>query len=155
MSDRRVSAILGALMVLLVAGLVDGMLLTAVQLDGTATALVRILGDFVIASGVLLLGFIARSPRSRLVSLFYLVVGGSVTLLFVIDVAFVGPVDQFFPASFPASAVHDLDQALGRGPLNAVAIIGIAMLLIGLAGIVVAVRAQTPPPGPVVATQES
>jgi hypothetical protein len=41
MSDRRVSAILGALMVLLVAGLVDNVLLTAI---GTAMLLIGIAG---------------------------------------------------------------------------------------------------------------
>jgi len=109
----------------------------------------------VIAGGVLLIGFIPRSARSPFVSLVYLVVGGVITLLFVVDAVLVGPVDQFFPASFPVSAIHDLDYALGRGPLNAVAIIGIAMLLIGLAGIVAAVRDRTGAPAPLAASRES
>ncbi len=113
MSDRRVSAILGALMVLLVAGLVDNLLLTAIQASASVTgfALGQLLGYGVIAGGVLLLGVLARSISSLVVSVFYVVLGGFFALLFVayavVIAGFAAAVRGRAPAPAPAFATTE------------------------------------------------
>jgi hypothetical protein len=159
MSDRRVSAILGALMVLLVAGLLDNIVLKAIPVDASVTVLAwgQLLGYGVIAGGILLLGALVRSVTSLLVSATYLVLGGFFAFLFVVYAVAIGIDDSGFPVAFPGSLLQELYLDLERGPVNALALIGSAMLLLGLTGIVGALRDRRPVPAPgtVVATRES
>jgi hypothetical protein len=159
MSDRRVSAILGALMVLFVAGLVDNITLKAIAEGGdvSAGAWGQLFGYAFIASGILLLSHLSRAITSLLVSVIYLVVGGFFALLFVVYAITIGIYDTGFPLTFPGSWLQDLYVGLERGPVNALAIIGAAMVLIGLPGIVVALHDRRPAPAsaPAVATRES
>ena len=157
MSSRRqrtVAAVLGAVLVLLVAGWFDNILMAEVRqreaatFDITQTATVLPIGYVLIAAAVLAVLVLARRADSRLVDVAYAVAGGFLTVLFTLVWTLAATINGA-PPVLPDPLASFIDQAYTTaetGPLNAVAIIGAAMLVVGLADLGLALR-RRPSPG--------
>lgn len=151
--QRTVAAVLGAAVVLLVAGWFDTVLMAAVQrteaatFDITQTATVLPVGYVLIAAAVLAVLVLARRADSRLVDLVYAVAGGFLTLLFTRVWTLAATINGA-PPVLPDPLASFIDQAYTTaetGPLDAVAIIGAAMLVVGLTDLGLALRRRPSP----------
>jgi len=151
--QRTVAAVLGAALVLLVAGWFDNILMAAVRqteattFDITQTATVLPIGYVLIAAAVLAVLVLARRADSRLVDVAYAVAGGFLTVLFTLVWTLAATINGA-PPVLPDPLASFIDQAYTTtetGPLNAVAIIGAAMLVVGLADLGLALRRRPSP----------
>jgi hypothetical protein len=146
--QRTVVAVLGTALVLLVAGWFDNVLMAAVRrtegttFDITQTASALPVGYMLIAAGTLAILVLARRADSRLVDVVYVVVGGFLTLLFTLVWTLAASINGA-PPVLPDPLASFIGQAYTTaetGPLNAVAIIGAAMLVVGIADLGLALR---------------
>ena len=147
------AAILGAAIVLLVAGWFDTVLMAAVRrtegatFDITQTAAALPVGYVLIAAGMLAIVVLGRRADSRLVDVVYAVAGGFLTLLFTLVWTLAATINGA-PPVLPDPLASFIGQAYTTaetGPLNAVAIIGAAMLVVGLADLGLALRRRPAP----------
>lgn len=149
---RTVVALLGAGAVLVVIGWFDTDVVRAVQrtqattFDMTQSAIALPVGYLAIAGGILLIGLFARWADSRLVDVVY-ALGGAVlaflfTLVWTVAVS-VNGAPAVLPDPLP-SWVGNLWTTAENGPLDAVAIVGAGMFLIGVSSLILALRARRP-----------
>jgi hypothetical protein len=127
-----VAAVLG-LVVLAAVSIFDNGVLLRMQRGANANfsqgayAILAVLGAMAVAVGVLVIGWLAWSSRSRLVAVVYIVIGGFVTLV---------PILLFsVPINLPEWAGRALTTVIlsTGGPLNAATVCGSAMLVAGIA----------------------
>lgn len=152
---RTLVALLGGAAILVVVAWLDTDVMRGIQqreagtFDITEMVWALPLGGLVIAGGILALGLLARWAGSLLVGLAYLVVGAFfaffVTLVWTVAAQVNGA-----PPMLPEPIVNSLGEVYRQaesGPLNAVAIVGAGMLLIGLytIGLVLRSRASVVP----------
>lgn len=133
---------------LVVAGWYDTTLMASVQrteaatFDITQTTIALPVGYLLIAAGVLVISLLARWADSRLVDVVYLVVGAFLTLLFSFVWTLAASVNGA-PPVLPDPLASFISQAYTTteiGPLNAVAIIGAGLLLVGVTSMVQVLR---------------
>jgi len=145
---RTVGALLGAAAVLVVAGWYDTVVLHSILVTGgnsfdmTQTAVALPVGYLLIAAGLLGIALLARWADSRLVDLAYLLVGAFFAFLFTLVWTVAVSVNGA-PPVLPDPLPSFLGQTLTTtesGTLNAVAIIGAAMLLVGASRLVLSLR---------------
>jgi len=143
-------AILGAAIVLVVAGWYDTVLLHSVLVTGgntfdvTQTAFALPAGYLIVAAGAFSVALLARWADSRLVDIGYVLVGAFFAFLFTL-VWTVGVSKNGAPPVLPDPIASFLSQsftATESGTLNTVALIGTAMLLVGIADLGLALRRQ-------------
>jgi hypothetical protein len=146
--QRTVAAILGAALVLVVAWWFDTDLLAAVlrtggnTFDVTQTAFALPAGYLTVAAGVFSVALLARWADSRLVDVGYALVGAFFAFLFTL-VWTVAVSKNGAPPVLPDPLASFLGQTLTAtetGTLNAVALIGAAMLVVGIADLGLALR---------------
>ena len=151
--QRTVVAVLGTALVLLVAAWFDNVLMAAVRqtegttFDITQTAAALPVGYVLIAAGTLAILVLARRADSRLVDVAYVVAGGFLTFLFTLVWTLAATINGA-PPVLPDPIASFIDEAFTTaetGPLNAVAIIGAAMLVVGLADLGLALRRRPTP----------
>lgn len=151
-SVRKLVALLGAAAVLGIAGWVDTVVILGIQRSSAQTfdvsqiAWALPFGYLTIAAAVLVIGLLARWAQSGLVGLVYALVGAFLAFLFPILwlwAAGVNGATPFLPEPI-ATFITEVYSNLEQGPLNAVAIIGAGMLLVGLATIGHALRHRAP-----------
>ncbi len=163
MSDRsalKVVAVVGAGILLVIAAWLDSVVLVAIVKSASASFDVQSLvwaesfGFLAVAGTVLAVALLGRWARSALVGGVYAIVGALLV--------FLGPINWLWAASINGARpvlpgpittlVNNLYINAEQGPLNAVAIIGAGMLLVGIASIVDAMRHRAPAAAPPVAT---
>ena len=146
-------AILGAAIVLVVAAWYDtdpdgsGHADQGSTFDVTQTKFALPVGYLIVATGVLIVALVTRRADSRLVDVVYVAVGGFLTLLFTLVWTLAATINGA-PPVLPDPLASLMDQAYTTaetGTLNAVAIIGAAMLVVGLADLGIALPAQDHP----------
>jgi len=154
-SARKLVALVGAGVVLLVCGWLDAVVIVGISrranetFDPSGIAWALSFGYLVVAGAVLVVALLARWARSAVVGVVYVLVG----VFFV----FLPPINWLWAATINGASPILPDPLLTlvntayvdaeQGPLNAVAIIGAAMLLVGglsVAG-VLRTRPSTPP----------
>jgi hypothetical protein len=142
-STRKLVALLGAAVVLVIAGWVDTVVMVGIHRTSSATFdIIQIawavpFGYLTIAAAILVIGLLARWARSVLVGLAYALIGAFLAFLFPINwlwTAETNGAPPILPAPV-ATFVNEVYSHAEQGPLNAVAIIGAGMLLVGLASI--------------------
>ena len=152
-SVRVLGALVGAAAVLVVAWWYDTAVMPAVQraqaasFDMTQLAAALPVGYLLIAAGTLGIALLARWASSRLVEVVYVVVGTFWAFLFTV-VWTVAAGENGAPPVLPdplASALGQMYAAAETGPLNAVALIGAAMLLIGAGRLALSLRHRPVP----------
>ena len=152
-SMRKVVAIAAAAAIIGIAGWLDSVWLMGNQRTSQATFDVSQLfwsqasAYLLVAGAVLLIGLLARWARSATVGLVYALVGAFLAFLSPIVwtwAASINGADPILPAPIVSfvSFVYPVEQ----GPVNAVAIIGAAMLLVGIASIISAIRDRAAAP---------
>ena len=151
--QRTVVAILGAAIVLVVAAWYDTNVLASVirtqgsTFDLTQTKFALPAGYLIVATGVLSVALLTRRADSRLVDVVYVAAGGFLTLLFTLVWTLAATINGA-PPVLPDPLASLMDQAYTTaetGTLNAVAIIGAAMLVVGLADLGIALRRRPSP----------
>ncbi len=147
-STRKLVALVLAIAVLATAGWLDTVVIVAIQQSSQETFDISRLewalsfGYLIVAGAVLAIALLARWARSVLVGLVYAVVGAF--LVFLSPMIWLGAVGlngapPFLPGPI-ATLVNDAYIYGERGPLNAVAIIGAGMLVVGIGSIAYAFR---------------
>jgi hypothetical protein len=155
-STRKLVALLGAAAVLVIADWVDTVMVTGIRLSSGQTFDVSQMewalpfGYLTVAAGGLAIVLLARWAQSVLVGLVYALVGAFFAFLFPIIWLWAAGVNGATPV-LPGPIVTFLTDVYintEQGSLNAVAIIGAGMLLVGLASIGYALRNRaSPAPG--------
>jgi hypothetical protein len=152
---RKLVALVAAGVVLLIVGWLDTVVLVGIQrrseetFDISQVAWALPLGYLAVAAALLAIGLLARWVNSAFVGLAYALVGAFLTFLFPIEwqwAAAINGAAPFLPGPI-ASFVNEAYLRTEQGPLNAVAIIGAGMLLVGLANIGLALRRERPAAG--------
>ena len=156
-SIRKVMAITTAAVVVGLASWLDSSVLVGIQrtsaasFDPTQSAWGLTLGYLMVAGAVLLIGLLARWAQSTIVGLVYALAGAFLAFLFPIVwlwSASINGADPILPGPI-ASFVDDAYLNLEQGPVNAAAIIGAGMLLVGIASIVASSRQRSSAPAKV------
>jgi len=141
-TGRALAALAAAAIVLVIAAWYDAAFLAEAELRAKASfelgkeMFFVSLGGFAVAGTVLLLAWLARSSRSRVVGVIYLVVGAFFALLPWIFTTF-----ALYGTDVPPLLPEPLARVVGDiylatvGPLNAVVVIGAGMVIGGLAAI--------------------
>jgi hypothetical protein len=147
-SIRKLVALAAATAVLVIAGWLDTVVIVGIQRSSEATfdisqfAWALSFGYLTVAGAVLTIALLARWARSILVGLVYAVVGAF--LVFLSPMIWLGAVGlngapPFLPGPI-ATLVNDAYLYGEQGPLNAVAIIGAGMLMVGIGSVAYAFR---------------
>lgn len=147
-SNRKLVALAAAIAVLVIAGWLDTVVVVGIQrryeqtFDISLFAWALSIGYLIVAAAVLAIALLARWAKSVLVGLVYAVVGAFLVLLF--PMIWLGAVGlngapPFLPEPI-ATLVNDAYLYGEQGPLNAVAIIGAGMLIVGIVSIAYAFR---------------
>lgn len=145
---RSVVAILGAVGMLMAAAWYDTNVLAAVirtqgtTFDVTQTAIALPAGFILVAVGVFGVALLARGADSRVVDVVYALIGAFFAFLFTLMwtvAASVNDAPPVLPDPLP-SFIGQTYTATENGTLNAVAVIGAAMLVVGLANLGRALR---------------
>lgn len=138
-ASRTIVAIGGTALVLLVARWLDGDVLASIVRDAersfhpTRAAIALSMGYLMIAAGALLISALARRAPYAVVGL--VLAGAGAFLTFLFPLVFYLTASGNAPARLTGPVADLLDNSystLAQGPLNAVAILGAVMLLVGL-----------------------
>ena len=167
---RKLVTLAGAGLVLVVVGWLDTVVMVGIQRDSQTTFDISQivwalpLGYLAVAAALLVVGLLARWVNSAFVGLVYALVGAFLTFMFPIEWQLAAEINGAAPL-LPgplASFVNEAYLRTEQGPLNAVAIVGAGMLLVGLASIGLALRHGRPvsasadvPPDPVASSPRS
>ena len=149
---RKFVAFVGAAVILVVVGWLDAVVIVAIQrrsaqsFDVTGIGWALPFGYLILAGAILAIALLGRWAASVLVGVAYAIVGAFLTFLFPITWFLAAGVNGATPvlpepiATFISNIYFNVEQ----GPLNAIAILGATLLLVGLATIGQAVRKRVP-----------
>ena len=159
-SGRTIAAIVGAGILLAIAGWIDTVVLAAIRTSANSSFDPRTIfwaesfGFLMVAGAVLAIALLGRWARSGLVGVVYTVVGAFLVFLAPINWLWAASINDAGPI-LPepiTTLVNKIYEHAEAGPSNAVAIIGAGMLLVGIASIVDAMRHRAPAASAPVAT---
>jgi hypothetical protein len=149
---RTIAAIVGAGILLVIAGWLDTVVLVGIKrssessFDIAAFVWSQSFGFLAIAGAVLAVGVLGLLARSLLVGVVYALVGALLVFLGPIvwlGAASINGADPILPEPI-TTLVNNLYFYGEQGPLNAVAIIGAGMLLVGIVSISDGIRHRAP-----------
>ncbi len=152
-SVRKVVAIAAAAAIIGIAGWLDSVVLVGIQrtaeatFDPTQLTWSQASAYLLAAGAVLLIGLLARWAGSATVGLVYALVGAFLAFLSPIVwtwSASINGADPILPG--PIASFVNFVYPVEQGPVNAVAIIAAAMLLVGIASILAAMRGRASAP---------
>jgi hypothetical protein len=154
-SARKLAAIVGAGAILVVVGWLDTVVIVGISRSASQTfdpfgiSWAMSVGYLIVAGAVLAIALLARWVRSVFVGAIYVLVGAFLVFLAPLNWEWAATINGAAPV-LPGPIVTVVSNAYlygEQGPLNAVAIIGAAMLLVGASSIAFGLRTRpaTPP----------